>query len=330
VLAALLAAGLASRPAWGDDELDIPGLDAADLRGDALVWEDAALYFEPWENGTNVRMASFGRGRGEEVGRAVPVRIVDSTMRSFVEIALPRRADCTWRRLDPDVRLDGLRLFVKRADLAPVLVKPFAAQYSDGTRIKLAVGAPVVPTPSGGYLVSAKNDKLHLPIPHGSVGYLYKPGKISDGDPPTGKLVRIDRNASAKVGDESFTVRSNWVAPAPVKPTDVALVHWTTRCVELTAEVPANALRPTEAVRPFPAPIAGSVTPRAPVIPAGTPLSTTGGREVAVASTDIAVTIPTTETTCFDARLTLVREDETYATATRSVRLCAPASSVQR
>jgi hypothetical protein len=66
------------------------------------------------------------------------------------------------------------------------------------------------------------------------------------------------------------------------------------------------------------------------VIPTGTPLSTPTGREVAVAGSDIAVAIPTAETVCFDARLTLVREDETYATTSRTLKLCAPASVVQR
>src|SRR5689334_10378012 len=122
--------------AHAEDELDIPGLDAADLRGDALIWEDATIYLEPWEGGTNVYFNRFGRRR-EEVGKAMPVRIIDSTMKNFVEIAVPGRSDCAWRRLEIDNRVDGLRLFVKREDLAPVLIKPWAMQWSDGTKLKL-------------------------------------------------------------------------------------------------------------------------------------------------------------------------------------------------
>jgi hypothetical protein len=272
-----------------DDELDVPGLDAADLRGDALVWEDATFFLEPWESPTNVRRRSVRR---EEVGRAVPVRIVDSTMKTFVEVELPGRADCTWRRLDADTRIDGLRLFVRREDLAPVLVKPFAAQYSDGTRVKLAIGAPVMPTSSGDYIVSARNDRFRLSIPHSSVGYIYKPGKITEPDPPPGKLVRIDRNTSAQLGDETFAIRSNWIAPAPEKKTDVALVHWTTRCLDMVVSVPANTLRATEPIRSPSYPAHRPPAAASWKIPSGAPLSTSGGREVADACAPILVTAP--------------------------------------
>ncbi|HEU0029755.1 MAG TPA: hypothetical protein VFQ53_03910 [Kofleriaceae bacterium] len=323
------------------EQLDVPGLDAADLRGDALVWEDAAFYLEPWEGATTVRFASFGRGRREEVGRAVPVRIVDSSMRSFVEIQLTNRAECTWRRLEADKRLEGLRLFVRRDDLAPVLVKPFSAQYSDGTKIKLGVGVPVMPTASGDYIVAAREDKLRLPIPHGSVGYLYKPAKLAaDADGPIGKVLRIDRNTNAKVGEESFAVRSAWLAPVVPTKTDVALVHWTTRCVDMVASVPATALRPTEVTKssswqPTPTTTPSTPAARTPWIPPGVPLATPGGREVAVATQEIAVSLPTAPGAdgtqiCFDARLSLVREDAAYATSQRTLKLCAPAGLIER
>jgi hypothetical protein len=316
--------------AHADDELDVPGLDAADLRGDALAWEDATFYFEPWETGANIRFASFGRGRREEVGRAVPVRIVDSTMRTFVEVELPDRADCTWRKLDADKRIDGLRVYVKREDLAPVLVKPYAAQYSDGTKVKLGIGAPVMPTTSGDYSVAAKSDKFRLSIPHSSVGYLYKPGRIIEPELPAGKVVRIDRNANARLGDESFSIRSTWLAAAPDKKTDVALVRWNTRCLDMTVQVPATSLRPTDVPRP--------TTPTPPAlppstgwrIPTGAPLSTAGGREVAVASAPIAVGTPAGDTACFEARFALLREDEVTYPQNRTIRLCAPVTVLER
>ncbi len=335
---------LAVPPAEAEDDLDIPGLDAADLRGDALLWEDATIYLEPWDTGVSIRLQSFGRGRREEVGRAVPIRIVDSSLRAFVEIELPGRTDCTWRRLDADARLTGLRLFVRREDLAPVLVKPFAAQYSDGTRIKVAVGAPVVPVVAGGYMISARGDKLRLPIPHSSVGYLYKAGKVLESEIPTGKLVRVDRSVNARIGDESFALRSYWFSPVPAKKTDVALVHWTTRCVDMVAEVPASSLRPSDAPHLPPVPTTTITPARGAVIPMGVPVSTCKlappvagepqlcqlGREVAVAGKDIAVSVPSADTTCFESKLSLVREDEPYATLARALRLCAATALVQR
>jgi len=133
---------ISGRVALADEDLDVPGLEG-DLHGDALVWEDANLYLEPWEGGLSVRLSPFGRARTDMVGNAVPVRITSSAMRQFVEIELPERTDCAWRKWTPDRRVEALRLFVKREDLAPVLVKPFAVAYSDGTRVKLAPGVPV-------------------------------------------------------------------------------------------------------------------------------------------------------------------------------------------
>ena len=314
---------MSSRVRADEPELDIPGLDSTELRGDALVWEDATLYFEPWDGGTSLRFSSIAR-RFNEVGRAIPVRIVDASMRMFVEIALPGRSDCTYRKLDADPRLGAVRLFVKREDLAPVLVKPYTAQHSDGTKVKLSPGLPIVPTSSGHYAVGVLGDRLRLGIPHASVGYLYKGGGVADPAPAPAKLVRIDRNAIARLGDDSFTVRGNWVAPVPAQKTDPARVSYATRCLELVAQVPTSAIRPgSDFTR---ARTDGAVTIGASkrhAIPKGAPLATVSGRAVAVAATEIAIPDPGTAPACLDFTFQLVREDESYATQTRQQRLCA-------
>jgi hypothetical protein len=189
-----------------------------------------------------------------------------------------------------------------------------------------------MPTASGDYIVSARNDRFRLSIPHGSVGYIYKPGKITEPEPAPGKLVRIDRNTSAKLGDETFAIRSNWIAPVPEKKTDVALVHWTTRCLDMVVSVPANTLRATEPPRSPSYPAHRPPTAASWKIPSGAPLSTSSGREVAVASAPIPVAAPPpagTSSVCFDARFALVREDETYATQNRTLKLCAPATLLE-
>jgi len=314
-----------------DDELDVPGLDATDLRGDALVWEDAAFHLEPWEGGATIRFASISR-RLAEVGRAIPVRIVDASMRRFVEIALPRRSDCTWRRLESDPRLDAVRLFVKREDLAPVLVKPYTAHYSDGTRIKLAPGMPIVPTASGHYAVAVLGDRLRLRIPHASVGYIYKPG-AADPPAPSGKLVSIDRATLARVGSDGFTVRSTWIAPVPATKSDPMRIPYATRCLELVAQIPAVILRSGSSylrVQPIelqPPPVPRNVEF---VIPRGAPLATPTGREVAVAATALEIADPGTGPACVDLTMKLVRDDEQYATQSRPLRLCAAREVVVR
>ena len=325
-LAALL---LASVPALADDGLDIPGIDSTRLRGDALVWEDATFHLEPWNGGVSFRFGTISR-RPVEVGRAIPVRIVDASMRGFVEIAFPLRSDCTWRRLEADPRLAALRVFVKREDLAPVLVKPYAGQFSDGTRVKLTPGLPVVPTASGQYAVGVLGDRLRLSIPHASVGYIYKPVPTVDPVVPA-KLVRVDRNTIARLGDHAFTVRGNWLAPVPVSKADPARTTYATRCLELVAQVPAGTLRPgsdftrAQPVDPSPPPRHGEF-----VIPRGAPLATPSGRAVAVAAEPIEVTDPGVGGACLDLTLKLVREDEIYATQTRQQRLCAARDHVVR
>lgn len=314
------------------DELDLPGLDAADMRGDALVWEDAPLYLEPWEGGASIKYGNISRRR-DEPGRSMAVRIVDSSLRNFVEIAIPGRADCTWRRIDVDPRIEGLRLFVRRSDLAPVLVKPYTASYPDGTRLKLGVGMPVMPA-NGVYNVGLKGDRtmLRLPIPHSSVGYVYKaPAKIADADLSKEKVVRIDPNVTLKVGEDTFQIRGQWYAPVPEKKTDTALVKLNMRCLEMVASAPSSSLRHMEPPKPY-VPTTNIPAPTGWRIPAGAPLMTVSGREVAVAARDIQVTMPSPapDTVCFDARTNMIREDVSYGTRSQPIRLCASGNVVEK
>jgi hypothetical protein len=327
VIALALLAGL--QAARADNDVDVPGLDAPDLRGDALAWEDAVFHLEPWEGGLSIRLSTFGRGRGEEVGRAIPVRIVGSTMRSFVEVELPAVSGCAIRRLELDPRVEALRLFVKRDDLAPVLVKPYSATYSDGTSVRIAAGVPVMPTASGLYTVSVRGDKLRLPIPHAHVGYLYANARAAEPERPTGPLFRVDRMTSVKLGGEPFEVRAPWLAAKPAKPAhrgESLLLRWSTRCIDLTVSVPSTALRLSSWTPPY--------RPYDPGVPTvkqmhhllrGTPLMTTSGREVAVAADTIEVPDPAdAPIACFDARLTMLRlEDPPQSSLHRTIKLCA-------
>jgi hypothetical protein len=326
---ALALVGWQLPAARADDELDVPGLDAPDLRGDALVWEDATFYLEPWEGGATVRFTTFARGRAAEVGRAIPVRIVGAT-RTFVEIEPSPVLGCASRRLELDPRVEALRLYVKRDDLAPVLQKPYAATYSDGTGVRLAAGVPVLPTASGLYTASARGDKLLLAIPHAAVGYLFTAGKVPELERPTGALVRVDRMTAAKLGGESLEVRASWLAPRPAKPSDPQLLRWSARCIELTVAVPAAALRPATWSPPYRPYEPTPSTPRHPQhLLRGTPLATPGGREVAVTADVVEVEAPAGGAACFDARLALGRvEDPPQGSIPRPVKLCASAAHV--
>lgn len=287
----LVAAGGAGRRAAADDtdgdgdaDLEIPGLDAATLRGDALVWEDALFHLEPWDGGMNVRFVVFARGRREELGRAIPVRIVGSSLRTFVEVEVSTEPSCGLRRVTIDPRVEALRFFVRRTDLAPVLARPFTATYSDGTSVRLAAGVPVLPNASGLYTVSLRGDRLRLPIPHAAVGYTYTRGATAEPERPTGAVVRVDRMVSARLGGDPFEIRSLWYVPKPTRPGDPQLVRLSSRCVDATFAIPAAALRPMPWSAPYrppdlPDPDGGVVLRR---IVRGAPLSLPSGREVAV------------------------------------------------
>jgi hypothetical protein len=332
VSALLTAAGaFAATTAHADDELDVA--DSTDLRGDALVWEDATFYFEPWDGGTSVRLTTLGGRRTDEVGRAIPVRITSAAMRSFVEIELPERLDCVWRKWVPDRRVEALRLFVKREDLAPVLTKPFATSATDGTRVKLAPGVAVAPTTNGMYTVSVRGDKLRLAIPHASVGYVYTSTRVTEPELPAGKVYRLDRGATVRILGDELQTRASWLSPEPTKGAEGSLLHWATRCVELTVGVAPAMVRPGDRPRaPVPSGTGVAARPTGYYIPAGAPLSTTGGREVAVTGTSVPVGPPSGETSCFDANLSVTKIDDTSYPPylTRMVRLCAPARLVER
>ncbi len=99
----VIVAGVAQARA-DDVEVDVEGRGATDLRGDALVWENATLYFEPWEGGVRVNFPSF-LDRYGNVGHAFPVKIVSASLQNFVEIEPVQDGACTWRRVTIDPRL---------------------------------------------------------------------------------------------------------------------------------------------------------------------------------------------------------------------------------
>jgi len=293
------------------------------------LWEDAVFYLEPWEGGASVRFSHLSRGPGADVGRTIPVRIVAST-RTFVEVVPAAAIGCASRRLEIDPRVEALRLFVKRQDLAPVLTKPYSASYSDGTGVRIAAGMPVLPTRSGRYVVAPRGDKLGLPIPHASVGYVFSAAKVPEPERLAGAVVRVDRSTTVKLGGEPFEVRGAWLAPKPARPADVQLLRWSARCIELTVAVAATAPRPATAGPQHRAYDAVMPTLKAPQqLLAGTPLKTPGGREVAVAADAIEVDAPTEIGACFDARLAVSRiEDPPQSAVSRTVKLCGDAAHV--
>lgn len=317
ILALLVLAGVAA----ADDDLDVPGRNA-DLRGDAMVREAATFYLQPSERGTSVQFIEI------DPGHTIPVRIISSQMRDMVEVELEQAETCAWRRVTPDERVKGMRLYVKRSDLVPVVTKPFAVKYPNGTSAKIAPGVPVTPTANGSYLVYAQRDRLLLPIPHASVGYTYKRGAVA-GLQQRGEW-HLDIRTHVLLGDADIEIVSRWHATVPSKRPEIIKLKWSTRCIDLVVAAPSKHLaldNPADVLTP----LFKSPTPKqVDIIPQGTPLTTVGGEPAGVAAFGILVYPPANGLACFDSNLTEhVLDGPVAKKFIRPFQLCANANAAQ-
>src|SRR5688572_19793732 len=116
---------LISSHALAGTKIDPSGAtDTETLRGNVLVWHDTALYADASETAHTVQLATFDGARKDNVGHVVALKVV-AVKGSFVEVELTGQQDCTWSRVVVPDDLARVRMFVRRADLAPVLTKPF-------------------------------------------------------------------------------------------------------------------------------------------------------------------------------------------------------------
>ncbi|MBA3503868.1 MAG: FKBP-type peptidyl-prolyl cis-trans isomerase, partial [Deltaproteobacteria bacterium] len=108
-------------------------------------------------------------------------------------------------------------------------------------------------------------------------------------------------------------------------------LKWTTRCIELVVAAPAKNVVSYTALGSGVGSGGGGqgIGNMQHTIPRGTPLSTVGGREAAIAAEEISVNPPENGMACFDAHITMFRLDEVPKPRTaRTYRLCADAKLV--
>ena len=131
---------LFSSSAFAGSKLDPVGAaEEKPLKGNVLVWHDATLLSEPSETARTLQLATFDVPRKDRVGHVVAMKVV-AGKGAFVEVELAGDEDCTWSRVVVPDDLARVRMFVRRTDIAPALVKPFTKTFADGTQITLAVG----------------------------------------------------------------------------------------------------------------------------------------------------------------------------------------------
>ncbi len=209
------------------------------LRGTVLVWHDAKLYAEPNETARTLQLATFEAARTERVGHVMALQVV-SAKGPFVEVELAGDEDCTNSRVVVADDIARVRMFVRRADIAPVLVKPFAKTFPDGTSISLAAGTPVVATDAGTFVVSLRGAELELDVPAASVGHAYTPAKAGNAV-MSGQTLAIAAATKATLGGRSLALTA-WKAAPVEKRGDSAVVALEDRCVTAHVVVPAKSL----------------------------------------------------------------------------------------
>lgn len=250
------------------------------LTGNVLVWADAPLYPDASSSGPSVRVGTLDLGREHDVGYVVPMKVV-GTQGDFIEVEPTADVECVWWRLVKPDGLASLRLYVNRADLAPVLTKPFTATYKDGSKITLQPGVPVLAGK-----VAFNRGIVPIAIPEASIGLAYTPKKIA-AIPKLGKTrFLLDEKTDVRLGTSTFPL-GPWVTASAKRRGDRMLVSLAARCMTAIVSAPKDRVHAgisiTQAVA-----AGGAETRRATIaggteryyLPAGTKLTSEKGDHV--------------------------------------------------
>jgi hypothetical protein len=227
--------------------------------------------------------------------------------------------------------LARVRLFVRRADLAPVLAKPFTKSFGDGTSITLAVGTPVLATDAGTYVVSLHGDELEVDVPPASVGFAYATAK-SRTMVIAGQTLAIAPATQAKLGDRAFALTASEGAPIERRG-ESTLVALDTGCASVRVLVPSAGLKDAdEATGDLAASDDGSDTVSLRdecFLPKLTALSI-GTHQVALAAKPIYLHAePMGKNACIQRAIRIDSELAIKRTEDK-LRMCAPATKVAR
>lgn len=203
------------------------------LRGNVLVWHDAALYVDANDTANTVHVAALA---SRAVGHVMPMHVV-GTKGDFVEVDLVDDGGCTWTKLATNDDLAKLHLFVKRADLAPVLAKPFEQTFADGTKLALRPGVAVLPVDAG-YAFSLRGHEVVAAIPAASVAHSFTPEHVK------ARAVGAHEYEVGKASlDDHMYSFEGMRATAVEAHGDSAFVTFDERCVAMTVAAPTKSVK---------------------------------------------------------------------------------------
>ena len=307
----------------------VPGAtDTEALKGTVLVWHDAPLFLDASETPRSITLATLD-DRAAHLGAVTAMKIVNAKG-AMVEVEITGDDDCNWSHITIPDDIARVRFFVRRADLAPVLAKPFKKTWPDNTSITIAPGTPLAMTDAGTYLVAIGDGEIEVDIPAASVGHAYTPaktGKVSFSGNTLGVTTK-----TAKLGDRTFAV--NALKGSPVeRRSDATVMDLEDRCVSAHVAVPNNALSDLDESEIEVDSQKGNASMMnlrdECFLPKLTPLSV-GTHTVAVAAKPIYLHAePTGKHACIQRELKLEGDREIKRTEDR-LRICAPAESVAR
>jgi hypothetical protein len=296
LLGGLLGCLVVCSSASGDVPSEPPVVDTkTKLAGNVLVWADAVLQVESESATPAVRLARM-RSRMFQLGSVFPAKVVGNAG-ELVELELIRQPNCAWNTAGRSSELAHIRVFVKRADLAPVVKRRFTKTFKDGSRITLEPGVPVVPDEHG-YRISIDGDEVVVPIPASHIGHAYAPVKA--------KAVAKKKlhywlavNTVGRVGDFDLHVtNADTTAATVTKHKDRTLFPIRAACIDALVSVAADAVTDTELKDgDVPSDVYGGLVgvPDRWLILAGTPLRLRGSRtKRPVATTSAEVEVPQT------------------------------------
>jgi hypothetical protein len=261
------------------------------ISGNVLVWADAPMYLDAAASGASVRVGTLDLGREKDVGHVVPMHVV-SVHDDVLEVEPTADTECAWWRMVKPEGLDNVRLFVRRADLAPVLTKPFKASYKDGSSVSLQAGVAVL-----GGRVGFNRGVVPVKVPESSIGLSYKPHKVA-AVPKLTKKFLLDEATDVMLDGKTFPL-GPWVAGAAQPKGKRMMVTIAARCMTAVISAPKErvhagvAINQALAAAPPPRRVATSTGPERHYLPAGTKLtSETGEHVVGTLTADREITKP--------------------------------------
>lgn len=333
----MLALLLLSTPALAGTSQPSGASDTETLKGNVLVWNDTTFYTDASDDSTTVHAASLAGARKDAVGEVVAMKIVSVTKSGFVEVEPATELDCTWSRLQTSDDLAQLHLFVKRADLAPVLVDSFSKTYADGSRVALKPGVPLVPTSDGKYVVAVRgHGDIALALPSQAVGHAYTPEKLGKAPTTIGEHeYELAPKTAVNVGDTSIVLEGHRAVGIESRGAQTAF-SIRTRCAALDVVAPSKSVREVEDDEENMIEVSSGLAVLdlrdSDYIAQRTVLSTPSGHAIAVAAKPIyLMSAPHGKTACIDRRIKIgVYEGDALEPkdGDDKIRVCVPTTRV--